>query len=46
MKELYTAPNAELLRLAAEERLAADIELDITNKGVQISQTDIDVDII
>ena len=48
MKELYTSPEVELLRLAAEERLAADIEFDemVGNTGGGVSaDPDIDIDV-
>lgn len=44
MKELYIAPEAELLRLAAKECLATkDLELD--DERVVVSDNDIEIEI-
>ena len=51
MKELYTAPELELLCLTAEERLAAELDFDdlmgSAGEGVSVDiNTDVEVPLI
>ena len=48
MKELYTAPELELLCLTAEERLAAELDFDdlmASGNGGVSANPDIDIDV-